>query len=157
MQAVSNASWSSKASRVRCQRVLAAVGTLVACGWLTACGAPPVEVALQLLRDAGANFDSPSALKVVIRNTSADQPEVFGPFDLERDGRTRLSADLPQGARYTVDVSACASLSDCEDDIRLARGCSGVESVDSSDAQLVTIRLFDEGTPEARSCPPSLP
>lgn len=158
MPVVSSPAVSSRAPRFWRRARLASVGAVVVVSAVAAaCGPAPTEVALQLLRDADATFDSPAALKIVVRNTAADDPEVFGPFDLERDGRTRLSADLPQGARYTVDVSACASLADCDDDIRLARGCSGVETVDSTDAQSLTITLYDEGTPEARACPPELP
>ncbi|MCP4504211.1 MAG: hypothetical protein GY822_30170 [Deltaproteobacteria bacterium] len=110
---------------------------------------------MQLLRSSDATFESPGALKVVVRDIDEDAPEIFGPFAIESDTRTRLSADLVPGSEFLVDVSACISVDDCTEATRLARGCSDVERVTNSDPFSLTISLSDPDSDVARACPPA--
>ena len=133
-------------------RAIATLGLAVVAG----CGEAPVEVTVVLSRAEGATFDRPGALKVIVRDTSVDEPEIFGPFAVEREESSRLAAEVAPGSDFYVDVWACPAVDACGPTDVLGRGCTSVVRVPAgAQSAAVDIPIHDADVGNDR-CPPEI-
>lgn len=128
---------------------------LLLCGVLAAlpaCEGPAAELNVTLRRGAGATLDGVTTLRFIVRELSAEAPEVFGPVEIDRTRPMRLSAQVTPGSDFYVDVWGCESPERCVPEAVLARGCTPILNIDGDTA--VDISMFDVGAPELADCPP---
>ena len=118
------------------------------------CGDQNAEIQIQITKDdANDDFSDVNALRVIIRDLAEEEPEIYGPFPLDRENKTRLSTEIPPGHEFYVDVWACPSIDNCAPSVVLARGCSEIILVDADGTdQTVGIILYGTGTNNATDC-----
>lgn len=121
---------------------------------ISGCGSESGEVTISIQKaDEGDDFSDVNALRIIVRDLSEDTPNVFGPFELNREQPTRLSTDIPPGNTFYVDVWGCLSVDSCMIQDVLARGCSGEILSDASvPNQSVDITLYRAGSADATNC-----
>lgn len=137
------------------RRALVVVVALLLAAALAGCPGAAAELRINLLRGEGAALEGLGALRFIVRDLEAAEPEVYGPIPLDGNRRYRLAATVTPGVDFYVDVLGCESSEACEGDAFLARGCTSVLNIDTDTA--VDIALFDRDQPDAAACPPRRP
>ena len=137
-------------------RVLTRALVALAGASLLGCPGPAAELVLDLQAADGADLSNVNALRVIVRDLSADAPEVFGPFAIDREARQRLAASVEPGRDFYVDVWGCPRVEDCAPMDMIARGCTPIVKIPEGQSQAnTTIVLDDQGLDDDGPCPPT--
>lgn len=116
------------------------VGPLGAIAWvLMGCG-PGARVNLEL--DKTADVPALRSVVVLLRDTAADAPTVYGPINLDDNPQFRLQSSVEPGQEFYLDVLGCTHPSRCESDFVAARGCRNPMRLNQNEERNVRVMLY---------------
>jgi len=130
------------------------IAALVVALATTACG-PSAEVTLALESAAGADLSTVAALRVTVRDLTKEEPEIFGPFEIDRSEPERLACMVEPGNDFYVDVWGCVSTARCAPTEIVGRGCTEILNLAPGTTDTVVTVVIDESAnvPDDQ-CPP---
>jgi hypothetical protein len=131
-----------------------------AIGWLllvSACG-PSAEVTIALESAPSADLSTMTALRITVRDLTKEEPEIFGPFEIDRADPERLATTIEPGNDFYIDVWGCESTARCAPTEVVARGCTAILNVAPGTTDtVVTVTLDESENVPATRCPPESP
>lgn len=135
--------------RVSC--CLMTIGLALGCG-------PSAELTIALESAPAADLSTLTALRITVRDLTLEEPEIFGPYEIDRDAPQRLAATVEPGNDFYVDVWGCESTARCAPTELVGRGCTDILNLAPGTTDtVVTVTLDESENVPATRCPPESP